>query len=138
MIKSVKAVCVFIGRIILSSIFIFSAKGILTDFQGTITFTKAAGITIGTEFLVIAAVILEIVGILSFITGYKIEIGAISLLIFIIPVTFIFHQFWKYTGQEAVMQLGYFFSDFGLIGGIIILLGTGAGPISIENLFKKK
>jgi putative oxidoreductase len=137
MLVLIKAISNFIGRIIISSIFIFSAKGILTNFSGTVTFTKAAGITIGTEFLVAAAVIMEIIGILSLITGYKVEIGSLALLIFIIPVTFIFHQFWKLSGQEAMTQLGYFFSDLGLTAGILILLSSGAGPISLEKLIKR-
>jgi putative oxidoreductase len=134
----IKSLCNFIGRIIISAIFIFSAKGILTNFQGTVVFSKTAGVTIGTEFLVAAAVTLEIIGILSLITGYRIEIGSLALLIFIIPVTFIFHQFWKYTGQEAMTQLGQFFSDLGLTAGLLILLSSGAGPISLEFLLKKR
>jgi len=44
---------------------------------------------------------MEIVGALSIILGYKARIGALLIIIFLIPVTFIFHQFWTIQDQMA-------------------------------------
>ncbi len=132
-----KNTSILLGRLMVSASFILSLIGLLTQFSGTIEYAKANGVTMFTEFWVWSSIILEFIGVVSLLSGYKVEIGALSLLIFLIPVTFIFHHFWTYTGMDRVNQTGYFFSNTGLIGGLLLILGFGAGKYSIDFLLLK-
>jgi putative oxidoreductase len=136
--KALKGLCVLIGRILIAALFAESAMGKITSFKMMVNYAKANGVTGGTEFLVIASTILEIVGLILLIIGYKIEIGAIALLIFMIPVTLIFHAFWKYTGMDMTNQMIHFMKNTAVIGGLLFVLGMGAGPFSIDNRISKK
>jgi len=110
----------------------------ITNFQGAVDYSHSVGIYTGLTFLLISATILEIIGAVSFILGYKIKFGAICLLIFMIPVTLLFHGFWRYTGQQATMQMINFMKNVCMTGGILFVLGIGAGPFSLDNACKKK
>jgi putative oxidoreductase len=136
--KTLKGLCVLIGRILIAVLFAESAFGKITGFKMMVDYAKATGVTGGTEFLVIASTILEIIGLILLITGYKIEFGAIALLIFMIPVTFIFHSFWKYTGMDMMNQMVQFMKNIAVIGGLLFILGMGAGPFSLDNKLSKK
>lgn len=136
--KNLKGLSVLIGRIFIASVFVTSAIHRMTNFQEAVTYSQSVGVYTALNFRLVLATVLEIIGSICFILGYKIEIGAICLLIFMIPVTFLFHAFWTYTGQEAAMQMIHFIMNLGLTGGIFFVLGMGAGPFSIDNLCKKK
>jgi putative oxidoreductase len=136
--KTLKGLCVLIGRILIAVLFAESAFGKITGFKMMVDYAKANGVTGGTEFLVIASTILEIVGLILLVVGYKVEIGSIALLIFMIPVTLIFHSFWKFTGMDMMNQMVQFMKNIAVIGGLLFILGMGAGPFSIDNNMSKK
>lgn len=138
MIKDLRSWSVLIGRLFMAFIFIFSAIHRMTNFQEAVMYSHSVGVHTALNFRLVLATILELIGAVSFILGYKIEIGAICLLIFMIPVTILFHGFWAYTGQEQAMQLMHFVMNTSLIGGILFVLGMGAGPFSLDNLCKKR
>ncbi len=139
--NTLSGLSVFVGRILIASIFVFSAMGKITNFQGAVAYSHSVGIFgiyTGLTFLLISATILEIIGAVSFILGYKIKFGAICLLIFMVPVTLLFHGFWRYSGQEAAMQMINFMKNVCMTGGILFVLGIGAGPFSLDNVLKNK
>jgi len=125
-------------RILIASIFVFSAIHRMTHYQEAVMYSHSVGLYTALDFRLVLATILEIVGALSFIFGYKTTIGAICLLLFMIPVTIHFHAFWNYSGQEASMQVMHFIMNAGLTGAIFFVLGMGAGPFSLDSLCKKK
>ena len=138
MIKTLSGLSVLIGRILIASIFVFSAMDKITNFQGAVAYSHSVGIYTGLTFLLISATILEIIGSISFILGYKIKVGAVCLLVFMIPVTILFHGFWRYTGQQASMQMINFMKNVCMTGGILFIFGMGAGPFSLDNILKKR
>src|SRR5690606_28913774 len=92
-----------IGRILFSLIFIASGLSKIGDWDKTISYMESHNM-IFTPFFLIMAIILQVTGGLSIITSYKSKIGAILLLIFIIPATFIFHNFWIFP-RETDLQI---------------------------------
>ncbi len=64
--------------------------------------------------LLLSAILLLILGSVLIFTNKYQGIGAYLLLIFIVPTTFIFHLF--------PLQPQYFFTNLGLIGGLVLLL----------------
>ncbi|NEQ55140.1 MAG: DoxX family protein [Leptolyngbya sp. SIO3F4] len=78
--------------------------------------------------LAAGTVLFQLAGSLSLLLGYKVKIGALLLIIFLIPATLIFHNF--LTDGE---QLNAFLKNVGLIGGLLMVIYTGAGAASLDK-----
>ena len=120
----------FIGRVALGTIFVVSGLGKLAAWSGTVAYAGSKGV--GVVLLVIATA-LELLGGLSVVLGFKARWGALALLIFLVPVTLVFHNFWAVPAQQQQLELVNFLKNLGIGGGLLIVLGTGAGPFSIDN-----
>ena len=111
--KSTKNFLDFIARVAISSIFISAIPGKLTGFSKTVEYISSKGIPDPiASILLVGAIVCLILGSGFFIFGKDQKIGAILLLLFLIPTTIIFHVFPFH--QRAV------FMNLGLIGGLII------------------
>ncbi|NEP57099.1 MAG: DoxX family protein [Symploca sp. SIO2G7] len=115
------------ARICLSIIFIQSGISKIPNFGGTQQFMSANGVPMAlTGILLFAAIIFLLVGGLSVLLGYKARWGAMILILFLVPTTFIFHN------PFAPGQMIAFLKNLGLIGGLLMVSYTGAGPISLD------
>ena len=70
----------------------------------------------------------QLLGALSLILGYKIKLGSILLIVFLIPATLLFHNF---IGDPS--QINAFLKNVGLIGGLLMLINSGAGAVSLDG-----
>ncbi|WBX71176.1 DoxX family protein [Tenacibaculum retecalamus] len=81
-------------------------------------------------FFLIIAILLQVVGGLSIITSFKSKIGAILLIIFILPATFIFHNFWALptdTNVQIVTQqaeMVSFLKNITVIGALLLIFNN--------------
>ncbi|MCS7271144.1 MAG: DoxX family protein, partial [Gemmataceae bacterium] len=55
------------------------------------------------------------------------------LIVFLIPATVIFHNFWAFEGQEQQMQMIMFLKNLAILGGLLLVVGFGAGAYSLDN-----
>lgn len=136
--RTIKDITILAGRLLIVFPYVLSLFHRFTGFEWTVEYARTYGVIWATVFWVWVATILEIIGVISLISGYKVEIGSLSLILFIVPVTFIFHGFWKLTGTEMSTQMGFFISNISSTGGLLLLIGFGAGRFSLDNLLKKK
>ncbi len=121
-----------IGRILLALIFLSSGLHKIGGFEGTLVYMAQRGMPAPQLFL-IGAIVLEIAGSLSVILGYKARLGAIALIVFTVPTLFIFHNFWTYPPDQAQMQFIMFMKNLSMIGGLLLVVGFGSGPKSLDN-----
>jgi putative oxidoreductase len=121
-----------VGRSLLAAIFLVSGIAKLADPSGTLAYMRGEGIPAAQVLLVVAALV-EILGGLSVLTGTFARIGALALLAFMVPTTLIFHDFWSFSGQEQKMQMVQFMKNLSIMGGLLLLLGYGAGRISVDR-----
>lgn len=112
-----------LGRLALGAIFLLSGLGKLADLPGTAAYMRAAHMPAVPVFLV-GAIALETLGGLSVITGFKPRWGAVALVVFLIPATFIFHGFWGFQGMERQMQMINFLKNVSIGGGLLYLFAT--------------
>lgn len=119
-----------VGRIALGAIFVISALGKLTNWHGTVGYAGTKGIS---EALLAIATALELLGGLSVILGFKARWGALALLIFLVPVTLVFHNFWAVGPAEQQAQIVNFLKNVSIAGGVLIVLARGAGAYSIDE-----
>jgi uncharacterized membrane protein YphA (DoxX/SURF4 family) len=125
-----KNVIPLLGRLFLSAIFIKTAIGHLVDFPAVHPRLANHGIPIAALFLA-GSIFLRIAGGLSLVLGYQAKWGAILLMIFLIPTTLIFH-----TQFSNGAQLTQFLKNLGILGGLLIIVYYGPGPVSIDNRAK--
>ena len=119
-----------IGRILISSIFIYAIPSKIINFEKTIQVITSKNIPpFIAPFLLLSAILCLIVGSTLFISGFKQRLGASLLLIFIIPTTFIFHIF---PFQERAVLI-----NAGLIGGLILGLNQVKGS-TLKDLFNNQ
>jgi len=121
-----------IARILLVLIFVAAGAGKLAGFQGTVAMMSSMGIP-SPSYLLAGALALEIAGAVLVLLGWKTRLGAVLLVIFLIPVTLIFHDFWAATPEDKQEQLFQFLKNFSTIGGLMLLYLHGPGPVSLDR-----
>lgn len=120
-----------VGRILLALVFLLSGIGKITGWEGTAGYMASVGMPMVTLFL-IGAIVLEVGGGLSLILGFKARWGALALIVFTIPATVLFHNFWAMEGANAFTNQIMFMKNLGLIGGLLMVMAFGAGTLSID------
>ena len=70
----------------------------------------------------IGAGILLTIGGLSLITGYKPCLGVATIVLFLLPVTFIMHNFWTMKDLARTIELASFMKNMGLMGSALMFL----------------
>ncbi|HJZ89507.1 MAG TPA: DoxX family protein [Gemmataceae bacterium] len=120
------------GRILLSAIFLLSAFGKMMDWSGTAAGMEKHGM-VAVPFFLAGAIALELGGGLSVLLGLKARWGAVALLVFIVPATLIFHNFWAEDGAARMNQMTNFMKNIAIMGGLLTVVAHGAGGFSIDN-----
>lgn len=119
------------GRILFSLIFLLSSFGHFSE--PSIGYAASKGVPMA-SFLVPLSGIIELIGALSIILGYKAKYGAWLLILFLIPVTVMLHNFWTITDPMAQqMDMAAFMKNISMIGGALIIAHFGSGPFSLDN-----
>ena len=122
---------VLLGRILFSLIFLMTARGHFS--KESIGYASSQGVP-ATYFLVPFSGILAIVGAICIIIGYKAKFGAWLLVLFLIPVTFMMHNFWTVTDpMMKQMQMAMFMKNLSILGGALLITYFGSGPLSLET-----
>ena len=106
-----------IGRIFISAIFLLSGFNKIGGYEGTIGWMESFGLP---GFLLIPAIILEIVAPILIIIGYKTRVAAGALSLFCIATAIIFHN---NLGDQ--MQFIAFMKNIALAGGFMFLVVNG-------------
>ena len=114
-----------VGRIFISLIFLLAGVGKIFNYEGTIGYMASYGIP---GYLLIPAIVIEILFPLLVIIGYKTKFSAMILSLFAILLALIFH-----TDFSNQMQLMSFLKNFAIAGGFLIIFVRGAGKYSIDQ-----
>ena len=118
-----------VGRILISALFFLNGIFKINNYEGTIGWMEGFGMP---GILLIPTIILEILGPVLIIIGYKTKLAAGLLSLFCIATAFIFHN--DFADQ---MQFTSFLKNIALAGGFLILFVNGAKGFSLDNKFKK-
>ena len=118
------------ARICLCLIFFNAAINHLTGFSGFVELIGSQGLPLPT-LLAAGTIFFQLLGAVSLLLGYKTNIGAILLIIFLIPASLMFHN-----PIADPSQLNDFLKNIGLIGGLLMVIYAGSGALSIDG--KKK
>jgi len=121
---------VVLGRFFYTLIFLmaganhFSAK--------TIAFSASQGVPLASIAVPLSGV-MAIAGGLSILLGYRAKLGAWLIVLFLVPVTVMMHNFWAvHDPMMAQVHMAMFMKNLGLLGGALLISQFGAGPFSLD------
>jgi putative oxidoreductase len=113
------------GRILLALIFLQSGIDKFVYYQATLGYMTKAGLPYP-QVLLVASGVIEIACALALIVGWKTRLAAIALVVWMIPVTLMFHN--PAAGQEAMI---HFMKNVAITGGLLVLFASGPGAWSL-------
>ena len=117
------------ARLGLGLIFLASGLGKLTGWSGTSGYAASKGVP---EALLAGAVALEILGAASLLAGWRTRWGVAALVVFLVPVTAVFHAPWAGQGAEVQLQLVQLLKNLAIAGGLLAVAAAGPGAFSLD------
>ena len=129
--KAYDRVVPLIGRILISVVFLLSGFGKLSSFGASAAFLASKHFPIPSAMLA-GAIIVEIIGGLCLIFGFKARIAAFIMFLYLIPATIIFHNFWAMLGAARMDNQGHFLKNLAIMGGLLMISSFGPGRLSLD------
>ena len=70
----------------------------------------------------------------SVLLGFHAKVGGWLLVLFLVPVTFIMHNFWAIPDHMMMqVQRAFFLKNLALLGTALLIAYFGAGPLSLDR-----
>lgn len=120
------------GRILISIVFLVSGFLKMTNWHQSASMLATIKIPLVAIALPVV-VLVEFGGALCLLAGYRARAAALVLFLYLIPVTFMIHNFWAYQGAQQQDQMGHFLKNVGIMGGLLLLTANGAGKLSVDG-----
>lgn len=125
-----------LGRILYCYIFLTSFYGHFT--QGTVDYASGHGLPFA-NVLVPASGVVLLLGAVSITLGYKAKIGGWLIVLFLLPVTLMMHNFWAIEDPaQAAFQEIMFKKNLSMLGAAFLISYFGAGPLSLDAWLKAR
>lgn len=122
-----------LGRVMIVGIFLMSAVGNKIPNFGNVTKYMAGEGVPMPSIMLAGAIVFLIVGGASILVGYKTQIGAALLLVFLVLATYFFHDFWTFEGEARQQQMIQFLKNASLMGTMLFLIANGPGKGNLEQ-----
>ena len=121
------------GRILISLIFIMSGLGKVFQFDGQVAYAASQGVPLA-SLAIIISIIAELAAAAMIVFGFKARLGALILLLWMIPVSLMMHAFWNIEDPMAQqMNMIMFMKNLSMMGAMLLIMSFGPGPKSINN-----
>lgn len=123
-----------LGRIFLSFIFLYDAYDSIFYFKDTKAKLTLYGVTWKQDWLIVGAIIFIVLGGLMLLFGYRARLGAVLLLSYWIPMTFIAHSYWEYEEPTRRLQALLFTKNVAIAGALMLVWANGTGKFSVKRI----
>ena len=121
---------VLAGRVLFSLLLVMAGVGLFSSQQ--IAFAAAQGVPLASIAVPISG-LLAVLGGLSIALGYKAKWGAALIVLFLVPVTLMMHNFWSVNDPAVAQdQMAHFMKNLSLIGSALFISYFGSGPLSLD------
>jgi putative oxidoreductase len=127
----------FVGRAFLAAIFLIAGTMKFLNWEATAAYMQEHHLPLVNVFLPLAATA-ELAGGIALLFGGMTKWASSGLILFLIPATLIFHNFWAQTGVEAQDNMHHFLKNVAIIGGLLLLIAFGPGPLSRDAWSKER
>lgn len=116
-----------LGRVLIALLFVISGFGKLMDPGGTAGYIASKGLPLS-QVLAWAAIVVELLGGLMLIVGFKTRFTAVVIFLFTIVLTVIFHPWWADPAQKIA-----FLKNLAIMGGLLYVAAHGAGGMAVDR-----
>ena len=123
-----------VGRVMIAAIFILAGFEKLQHWNASALSMAQHGMTMIGPSLALAIVI-EIGAGLALIIGFRTRLMALTLFMFTLVVSFVMHDFWTIGDADlARVEMQLFAKNMAIAGGLLMLVGLGAGGWSYDSV----
>ena len=127
---------VLAGRQLFSLIFILSSARHFGS--QAIASAAAHGVPLP-DLLVPLSGIIALLGGLSVLLGFQTRVGASLLVIFLVPVTLMMHNFWSASDLMTLqIEKAMFLKNVAMLGAALVITYLGADPLSLDALMSRQ
>ncbi len=126
-----------VGRMVFGWFFLSQAAVYVGDWEGTIALMTSRDIP-GAAFILALTLLLLAMGSLSLIFGFHARYGALILFMVTVLATLGMHDYWRIIGNPSARAADFelFACNAAIAGGLLMLVGLGAGPLAVDNAGK--
>jgi len=111
-----------VGRIILGVYYLFNALNHFTQLKMMSGYAQSKGVPLP-GLAVLGSGVLLVLGGLSILLGFEPYIGVAMIIAFLVPVTFMMHNFWTVEDEQMKMvEMVSFMKNMALIGSALMFL----------------
>ena len=121
-----------LGRALIALLFIPSGWGKIAGFSGLVGYIASKGVPLPEVCAAIAIAVELGLGILLLV-GFKTRWVALMMAIFIIVISFIFHNYWAVEAAQVMAQKMNFYKNMAIAGGTLAFAAFGAGEYSVDG-----
>ena len=114
-----------LGRILISLMFLTSGIGKISGYAATQGYMESVGVP---GLLLPLVIVVEVVGALAVIVGWRIRWAAAALAGFCIISALLFHA--DLSDQSQMIS---FMKNISIAGGFLVIFAFGAGPLSLDG-----
>ena len=128
--SAVSGPIVLLGRLLFGLIFVMS--GPRHFLSQTIAYAASQGVPMASVAVPISGLLATLGG-LSILLGYRAKLGAWLIVLFLVGVTPMMHNFWTVSDpMMRQMQMIMFMKNLSMLGGALIISQFGTGPWSLD------
>lgn len=120
------------GRILLGLIFVISGFGKIGGYAGTAAYMAGHGMPL-VPVLLPLTILVELGGGLLLMAGWQTRWVALLFVLFLIPVTAIFHNPAGLPPDQAQQQMINLLKNLAIMGGMLQVFASGAGAWSLDG-----
>lgn len=128
------------ARVLVSVVFLWGgATQIVYFWDGSVAQLQTMGLRYPVLLLALA-VAGQLIGGLSLLLGLRARWGAVILILFLVGVTGLMHNFWIYAPDTAeyLAEAIAFLKNLGLLGGLLMILAFGPGGFAADTFLEKR
>jgi putative oxidoreductase len=120
---------ILVARILMGSLFLWAGATKVVHWKGSAAYMHLKKMPTS---LLPAAILMQIIGGLSVLLGFEARVGALLLIVYMIPAAVRLHDFWNFQGDARMTQKTMFMQDMAVLGGLLLFLITGAGKFAFN------
>jgi uncharacterized membrane protein YphA (DoxX/SURF4 family) len=121
-----------LGRALFALVVGYLALGNLLDLESSVAYAESKGAPLASVTVPLGSLGL-VAGAAAVLTGVYPAVGALAVVVFLVPITVVMHDFWTVTGPERQNERIHFLKNVGLVGGALVFLAlsTVSWPLAV-------
>jgi putative oxidoreductase len=116
-----------VWRLLIGGLFLMAWVGKVADFSGTVGYMAFSGIPLP-EIALVLTIVLEVVGWIALVAGYRVKLVAFLLAWFTGLATLAMHMDFSVAGQDML-----FMKNLMIIGWLLVMSAIGWGKCSMDS-----